>query len=668
MAPLRLLSAPAAAARVERGSNGSLNLKPSRTLAAALAALILVSCRAEQSQNISAATPVDAEVKVAPILRTADARDPHSYARPLEARVTHLALDLDVDFDAKRIGGTAALDIERAPDATEIVLDDDGLQIESIVDGSGQPLDYKVGADDPNLGAPLTVALAPGTRRLVIRYSSAPDAEALQWLTPEQTAGKKQPYLFSQGQAILNRSWIPTQDSPGIRQSWEATIRVPEPLTAVMSAQRVGEPSSAGGKRVFRYRMDNPVAPYLIAIAVGDLQFRELGPRSGVWTEPSMVEAAASELADTEKMIDAAESLFGPYEWGRYDMLVLPPSFPFGGMENPNLTFLTPTFIAGDKSLVSLIAHELAHSWSGNLATNATWADFWLNEGTTTYATYRITEAVYGPERAAQQYALGWDSLMREIEEMGGMNHPDTRLHIDLTGRNPDDGLTEIAYEKGAAFLRTIESIVGRERFDAWLKGWFERHQFEPVTSAIFLADIREHLVKGDAGLEQRLMLDEWVYQPGIPANVVKPDPNAFAEVDQAVQRFSASKAIPAQQWPSWSTDERLRFVNRLPRRIDHRILRELDRRLKLSQSGNNEVLFAWLELAVANRYDPAVPALERFLTTQGRRKFVAPLIEALAKDRQWGRPIAVRIYRQARPLYHPITTRGLDELNLEGG
>ena len=208
-----------------------------------------------------------------------------------------------------------------------------------------------------------------------------------------------------------------------------------------------------------------------------------------------MLAAAAAELADTEKMIDAAEALFGPYQWGRYDMLVLPPSFPFGGMENPNLTFLTPTFIAGDKSLVSLIAHELAHSWSGNLATNATWADFWLNEGMTTYATYRIVEAIYGPKVAAQQYALGVDSLG---EEMKTLPAADTRLHIDLKGRAPDDGLTEIAYEKGAAFLRSIEMAVGRERFDAWLKGWFERHEFQPVTSAIFLADIREHLIKGD--------------------------------------------------------------------------------------------------------------------------------------------------------------------------
>jgi aminopeptidase N len=345
-------------------------------------------------------------------------------------------------------------------------------------------------------------------------------------------------------------------------------------------------------------------------------------------------------------------------------MLVLPPSFPFGGMENPNLTFLTPTFIAGDKSLVSLIAHELAHSWSGNLATNATWADFWLNEGMTTYATYRIAEAVYGPKFAAQQYALGTDSLGTEMKAMPAA---DTRLHLDLKGRSPDEGLTEIAYEKGAAFLRTIENAVGRERFDAWLKGWFERHAFQPVTSAIFLADIREHLIKGDQQLEQKLMLDQWVNQPGLPGNMVKPDANAFAEVDRAVQQFTAAGTVPSQPWGRWTTAERLRFVNRLPRKIDPQRLRALDQQLRLSETRNNEVLFAWLSVAVGNRYDPAVPALERFLTTQGRRKFVAPLIEALAKDQQWGRPIAVRIYRVARVGYHPITTRGLDELALTG-
>jgi len=634
--------------------------------AAMLAAMMmLAACRVSGEDNIT--QPANEAAAIAPILATPDANDIHSFARPLEARVHHVALDLAVDFDARRIGGTATLDIDRTPDAKEIILDDKGLEIQSVTDRSGEQLAWKVGARDANLGAPLAIALRPDTRRIAIRYKSAPGAEALQWLTPEQTAGKKHPYLFSQGQAILNRTWIPTQDSPGIRQSWEATIRVPAGLTAVMSAPRSAEPITQGGESVFKFRMDNSVPPYLIAMAVGDLEFEPLGPRSGVWTEPAMLKAAAAELADTEKMIDAAEKLYGPYLWKRYDMLVLPPSFPFGGMENPNLTFLTPTFIAGDKSLVSLIAHELAHSWSGNLATNATWSNFWLNEGMTTYATTRIVEAIYGPKVAAQQIALGVNSLNDEIEELGGASAPDTRLHIDLKGRDPDDGLTEIPYEKGAAFLRTIEAAVGRERFDAYLKGWFERHKFQPVTSAIFLADLRRHLIKGDTALERKLMLDQWVYQAGLPANMVQPDRLAFADVDQAVAAFGRGAATDAAAWSRWTTDERLRFLNKLPRKLPKARLDTLDQAFGLNGARNMEVRFAWLDLAVANRYDPAIPSLEQFLTTQGRRKFVRPLIKALAEDSGWGRPIAARIYPRGRPLYHPMVTRELDQLKLGG-
>ena len=629
------------------------------------ATALLAACQMADQGN--SAQPAMQPASVAPILSTADAKDVHSYARPLEARVTHLALNVGVDFTARRIGGTATLDIARRPDAREIILDDKGLDIDSVVDGAGKPLTWKVGASDKDLGAPLAIALRPDTKRITIHYMSARDAGALLWLTPQQTAGKKQPYVFSQGEAIWNRSWIPTQDSPAVRQTWEAKVSVDKPLTVVMSAPRAGEPVDAGGERTFSFRMDHSVAPYMIAIAAGDLSFKPLGPRTGVWTEPAMLDAAAAELADTEKMVSAAEKLYGPYQWGRYDMLVLPPSFPLGGMENPTLTFLTPTFIAGDKSLVSLVAHELAHSWSGNLATNATWDDFWLNEGMTTYAERRIVEELYGPKVAAQQVSLGVDALGKAVAENGGPTGPDTRLHLDTKGRAPDDVSSDIAYEKGAAFLRTIEAAVGRDRFDAYLKGWFTRHMFQPVTSAIFLADLRQHLVKGDPALERKLMLDQWVYQPGIPANMVKPDPKAFAEVDQAVIAFAGGGSPDAGAWSRWNTDERLRFLNKVPRKLPKGQLDALNGAFSLNGSRNMEVRFAWLDLAVGNRYDPVVPSLEEFLTSLGRGKFVKPLFKALAKDPQWGRPIAVRIYAKARPLYHPLVTRELDDLKLGG-
>ena len=618
----------------------------------------------------AAAQPVASTQQVAPVLVTADAADPHSFARPRDARVSNVMLDLTVDLASRTLSGTATLDLVRRPAARELVLDRKGYDVQAVTDGAGRKLAFRFGPADKNLGTPFVIALRRDTRQVQVRYRTRPDASPLQWLSPAQTAGKRQPFLFSQGESIENRSWVPTQDSPGIRQTWSARIRVPAPLTAVMSAPAEGVAGSSlqatlpTGTRTFYFNMDHPVAPYLIAIAVGDIRFQQLGDRTGVWAEPVTMPAAARELGDTEKMVDAAERLFGPYRWGRYDMIVLPPSFPYGGMENPTLTSLTPTFIAGDKSLVSLIAHELAHSWSGNLATNATWADFWLNEGTTTYAERRIVEALYGPKVARQQVALGIDAMGKAVTEAGGPTSPDSRLHLDLRGRHPDEGLTDIAYEKGAAFLRTIEATVGRERFDAYMRGWFDRHSFRPVTSAMFLADLRQHLIRGDAALERRLQLDRWVYQPGIPTNAVPADPEAFAAVDAAVAAFPRS-GPPAAAWGGWTTDERLRFLQRLPRAQSAAQLADLDRGLGLTATGNSEILFAWLDLAVANRYQPAVPALERFLTTQGRGKFVRPLYQALAADPAWGKPLATRIYRQARPLYHPLVVRDLDALKL---
>jgi hypothetical protein len=636
------------------------------TICAALVAAILLSSCRSGDQNGNRAPAQAAEAAIAPILTTPDAVDPHSFAKPQEARVTHVALDLTVDFDTKRIGGTATLDIDRRHDAREIILDDNGLEIEGVADGSNHPLQWKVGQKDPNLGAPLAIALRPDTKRIVIRYKSAANAPALLWLTPQQTAGKKAPFLFSQGESIQNRSWIPTQDSPGIRQSWEANIHVPAGMTAVMSAPRIEQPITQGGESVFTFRMDHNVASYMIAIAVGDLAFKPLGQRTGVWSEPATLDAAARELSDTEKMVAAAEKLYGPYRWGRYDVIVLPPSFPLGGMENPNLTFLTPTFIAGDKSLVSLVAHELAHSWSGNLATNATWNDFWLNEGMTTYAERRIVEELYGKKQADEQIALGIDAMNKAVAENGGPTGPDTRLHLDLKGRDPDAGLSDIAYEKGAAFMRTIEANVGRERFDAWLKGWFDRHAFQPVTTAIFLDDIRKNLIKGDKPLENKLMLDRWVNQPGIPPNMVRPPASVFAEQDKASADFARGEAAPAG-WSKWTTDERLRFLNRLPRKLAKSRLDSLQSAFNLNGTTNTEVRFAWLDLAVSNRYDAATGSLEQFLTSQGRGKFVRPLFKALAEDKQWGRPIAARIYPEARPRYHPLVTREIDKLGLIG-
>ena len=619
-----------------------------------LAASALAGCSTVSDPALSGDTRI-----VAPILTSADALDDQTYAQPQIARVTHVALDLALDFDAKAVGGTAVLDIQAQPGAETIVLDSNGLQVSRITDGAGRELAFTMGEEDAEggKGAPLEITL-DGARQLRIQYTAAPDAAALQWLNPEQTEGGQHPFLFSQGQAILNRTWIPTQDSPGIRQTWEARVTAPKPLDVVMSGVRQGEPVDLGnGRRAFTFVMDKPVPPYLIAIAAGDIDFRAIGPRTGVWAEPVTLGRALREVADTEEMVVAAEELYGEYRWGRYDMIVLPPAFPYGGMENPVVTFLTPTFIAGDRSNNGLVAHELAHSWSGNLVTNAVWGDGWLNEGVTSYFENRIVEAVYGKKRAEQEAALAFANIEETLAEVGA-DAAGTALHTDGKGELIGSA---IAYDKGHFFMRTVERIVGRERFDAWLRQWFDNHAFQPATSRLLLEDMQANLVRSPAEAE-RLMLREWIFEPGLPANVARPDPAAFAEVDTAVTAYGSTGTIPAA-YSGWTAAEQMRFLDNIPKDRSAAQLAALDKALGLSGTGNNEILFLWLELALMNRYEPAVPQAEAFLAEVGRAKFVRPLFGVLWNEGEWGRPIARRIYARTRSGYHAVTRGGVDRI-----
>lgn len=589
-----------------------------------------------------------------PILTTPEARDVLTYARPEIARVVHVDLDLAVDFKARVVSGTAALDILAQPGAREIVLDDKGLEIARITDGAGRALTWSVGKEDEYKGAPLTVQVG-AARRIVVTYRSRPDARALGWLDASLTAGKRKPYLYSQGQSINNRSWIPTQDSPGIRQSWTATITVPDDLVAVMSGEQLtpkGEPVAKGQRR-YRFRMDHNVPPYLIALAVGDIASRAIDPRTAAYTEPSQLDRVAAELSDTGRMVKAAEALYGRYRWGRYDVLVLPPSFPYGGMENPMLTFATPTIITGDKSNVDVIAHELAHSWSGNLVTNATWSDIWLNEGFTTYFENRIDEALYGKERAATLADLSWDDLQKDLREA----KPDaTRLH-----GGPEEIHGELAYTKGSTFLRTIEQAVGRARWDAYLRGYFDRHAFQPQTSAGFLADLRANLIRDDGALEKRLKLDEWVYAPGLPDNAVHVRSETLGRIDAVLAQVAAGAPIASINARGWSTQEWLRFLNGLPRKQNAARLGELDRAFALSSSANAYVRSAWLRLAIANRYEPAISSIDQFLPSVGRGLLIMPVYRALAEQGDWGMPIARKAFASAH--YHPVTAAMVEKL-----
>lgn len=588
--------------------------------------------------------------------------DPHSYARPSEARVTHVSLDLAPDFTARRLRGTAKLTIERAAGATRVALDVRDLAIGRVTRAGGEALAFQLGAVKPFLGQPLEVTLPAGPDPIVIEYETSPEAAAVQWLAPPQTAGKQLPFLFTQGQAILTRTWVPTQDSPGIRQTYDAAIHVPEGMRAVMSAEHVGSEGEkdASGRRVYRFRLDQRVPPYLFALAAGDLAFRPIGQATGVYAEPSVVDRAATEFAEVDRMVAAAETLYGPYRWGRYDLLVLPPSFPFGGMENPRLTFATPTVLAGDRSLVSLVAHELAHSWSGNLVTNATWDDFWLNEGFTTYIEFRIMEELRGKRYADMLRQIARQDLEQAIQDAGGPESPDTRLHLDLAGRDPDEGTGGVAYEKGALFLQTVESIVGRERLDRFLREYFEQFAFQPMTSERMLASMNEKLFKDDEAA--KLNVRAWVFEPGVPANAPSIASEAFAAVDRQIAAWKTNAPAASLATKDWSTHEWLHFLRGLPETMPTARLADLDRAFKLSASGNSEILFAWLQIAIRNRFEPAFPALDRFLTSQGRRKFLRPLYQDLAKT-DWGRAMARDIYRRARPTYHPVSVNTIDEI-----
>ena len=585
--------------------------------------------------------------------------DVHSYAQPTEALARHLDLNIDVDFDQKVLAGRASYQIENLTGTDKIIFDTRGLQIQKVYLGDEmQETSFRLGESDEVLGQPLYVDIEPGTKKVTIEYRTSPDAAALQWLNPQQTAGKKYPFLFTQSQAILARTWIPIQDSPGIRFTYNATVKVPKELLAVMSAENPMQKNDTG---VYTFQMKQPIPSYLMALSVGDLTFRGIGNQTGIYAEPATIEAAAYEFAEMDKMLVAAEKLYGKYRWDRYDLLVLPPSFPFGGMENPRLTFVTPTVLAKDRSLTSLIAHELAHSWSGNLVTNATWNDFWLNEGFTVYFERRIMEELYGKDYADMLQVLGYQDLQQTLEEKGAGSE-DTRLKLDLEGRDPDEGLTDIAYEKGNFFLVNIERAVGRERFDQFLNNYFSTFAFESTNTDKFLDFLRKELIKGDEQLAEQINIEGWVYSPGLPAGFKAPASSRFASVEQAYQAWRGGKPAAQLSTRDWSSHEWLHFIRMLPESMTQQQMAELDRAFNFTNSGNSEVLAAWFLHAIRNNYVTADQALETFLTNVGRRKFLVPIYRALIATPE-GKKKALEIYAKARPNYHAVSTVTLDQL-----
>ncbi|MBC8165671.1 MAG: M1 family metallopeptidase [Bryobacteraceae bacterium] len=596
-----------------------------------------------------------------------DPHDYHSWSNPDQIRVKHVALDLEVLFTEKTLRGTATLAVERQGDKRDspLILDSRDLKIlsvESSADGKKySPVQFQIGTADPILGAPFTIQVPESVSQVRIAYQTSPGAAALQWLTPQQTTGKAHPFLYTQSEPIYARSWIPLQDSPGVRVTYSAHIKTPKALVAAMSAKNEQSPAPTGD---YKFTMQQAIPSYLIALAVGNLEYRPISQRTGVYAEPSVLPRAAKEFEDMEKMIQAAERLYGAYQWEQFDVLILPPSFPYGGMENPRLTFLTPTLLAGDKSLVGVVSHELAHSWSGNLVTNATWRDFWLNEGFTTYFERRIQEEVYGAARGEMEALLEVRDLDREMKQLSPQ---DQLLYIDLKGRDPELGSTLVPYVKGMLLLRRLEELYGRDRFDGFLRSYFGHFAFKSITTGDFVSYLDEHLIASDRSLETKIGLDDWLSRPGLPATAPKPKSAALDEAGKHASNWLGGKEqLTSIDVSKWSAQEWQQFLTSMPVELDRAKMAELDKAYGFTKSGNAEIKFQWLLMAIRSKYDAAYNELGRFLVEVGRRKYIRPLYQELAK-RPEDLKRARAIYARARPGYHPIAVATVDEILKQG-
>jgi aminopeptidase N len=575
--------------------------------------------------------------------------DPHSYNDSTQPETESLDWKARVDFRTRRLHAEVTLTLKEAS-AGPLDLDTRGLEIRAVVDAQGKPLPFNLAPPEPILGSRLRVELPAGLRQLTVRYRTSPDASALQWLTPSMTAGGQHPFLFSQCQAIHARSVIPLQDTPRIRIRYKAALTIPKALKAVMAAGFVRR-EEPGVEAVEHYEMPQPIPPYLLAFAVGSLTSKELGPRSRVWAEPELLEDAATEFEDVDAMLRVAESLFGPYDWERFDLLTMPPSFPYGGMENPRLTFLTPTLLAGDKSLVSVVAHELAHSWTGNLVTNASAEHFWLNEGFTVFAERRILEALEGPEVTALHAALGRRSLETAVEHFRAYPQH-TALRTYLTGIDPDDVFSQVPYEKGYLLLRALEEAAGRPVFDAYLKRYIDTFRFKALTTEDWVAFTEREL----PGVLAQVNGEAYLNQPGIPASAPSPRSSRL----EGLRGVKAATVPTVESVKDWTPAEWQLFLEWLPPDTSRDTIRALDERFRLTKSTNSEVLVSWLVAALRAQYAPALERTEAFLGEVGRMKYLKPLYSALHSSREY-RGKAREIFQKYAERYHPIARQGIE-------
>ncbi|KAF5729540.1 peptidase M1 family protein [Tripterygium wilfordii] len=602
--------------------------------------------------------------------------DPHSFTDSTHPLTTHISLSLYFDFPSSTIRGSALLSLP-SPRAGPLSLDTRSLSIHQILDPlTLTPIPFSLSATpDPILGTHLTVSLSNHSSLLIL-FSTSQDSSALQWLTPPQTFNKTHPYVYTQCQAIHARSVFPCQDTPAARICYSAKLNIPHQLSAVMSARHVDrrQPTSGdvkefgygnfginieshwceAGRVVEEFVMEQPIPPYLFAFAVGQLGFRDVGPRTRVYAEAAagVLDAAAIEFAGTEEMIRQGERLFGEYEWERFDLLVLPPSFPYGGMENPRMVFLTPTVIKGDSSGAQVVAHELAHSWTGNLITNKNNEHFWLNEGFTTYAERRIIEAVQGEDRATLNIGIGWRGLNKEMEKFKD-NMEFTKLKTKQEGVDPDVVYSEVPYEKGFQFLWRIERQIGRPAFDEFLKKYIATFKFKSIDTETFLDFLKANV----PGIEKDIDLVTWTEGIGIPPDAYEPISHLYRNIVSLAKEFNLGRMPREDEVADWRGQEWELYLENLPKFVEASQVLGLDARYRLSESKDYEVKVAFLELALSCKCRDYYGEVEKTLKEVGRMKYLRPLYRGLVQGtgKEEEKIFAKRLFADARDGYHPI-------------
>ncbi|KAI9096655.1 peptidase family M1-domain-containing protein [Phlyctochytrium arcticum] len=598
--------------------------------------------------------------------------DPNSFANTDEIHVKHTHLSLSADFDAKILAGHVVHTAVTGKDNVKsIVFDTSFLDVKSavLVSDKETELKFEIAEHNEKYGAKLTVHFpqafsANQEVKVKINYATTTKCTAIQWLEPSQTIGKKYPYLFSQCQAIHARSMLPCQDTPGNKHTWSADISVPSHLRALMSGLRTSDKTD-GDRKIYSFEQKVTIPSYLIALAVGNLEGREIGPRSTVWSEPEMVEASAWEFKDTETFIATGESLLTPYEWGAYDLLVLPPSFPYGGMENPCLTFVTPTLLAGDRSLVDVVAHEIAHSWMGNLVTTLNWEHFWLNEGFTMFIERKITGRLHGQPTAEFDAIIGIKALQESIDHFDEIKRPEFSCMCPrLANEDPDDAFSSVPYEKGFNLLFYLERILGgAEIFEPYLKEHVKNFAHKSITTDDFLKLLFDFFQRTHGDEKVKILnsvdWDAWLHKPGMPPVVNDFDKSLAEACEDLASKWSNAKATPdfdKTPFDGFNTGQKVMFLEKCLAKsaFTHDVLIKMDSSYKLTESRNAEIRFRWQMLCLKANYEVIFPHVVTFLGEVGRMKYVRPLYRELNKCKN-GSAVAKQTFLKHRNFYHPI-------------